>query len=243
MDVDEELLKELECPVCREYIVPPIQVCTNGHNICSRCRQRVQLCPTCRAKILGTRNVALENIARKLKYPCANRQNGCLALFSLEHIAIHQAACVYGKMKCPFHIYWPCPWQDFKCNLKKHAQVAHPKCFFESSKIRLIKLQAFFILSCYGELFTYNQMLRDGEFYGAVQLIGANSQACKYKCEFTLRAANGIEQINKILFVRSCTEDWETSFSSGKCLRLGEVTVRKFCVENNLSLSVKLFRV
>jgi hypothetical protein len=187
--------------------------------------------------------VALENIVRRQKYPCANRQNGCFDWFSVEHIAKHQDDCVYGKIKCPFHLYWQCPWKGFKSNLKEHAQATHPKFFFECSKIRFLKLEALAILSCYGEFFTYNQLLRDGEFYGAVQLIGTNSEASKYKCEFTLRAANGVEQISKIFFVRSYTEDWETSFNSGKCLRLGEVTVRKFCVENNLNLSVKLFRV
>jgi hypothetical protein len=127
--------------------------------------------------------------------------------------------------------------------LKEHAKAVHPESFFECSKIRFIKLDAFVILSCYGELFTYNQLLRDGELYGAVQLIGTSSDASKYKGEFTLRAANGIEQISKTLFVRSNTENWKTSFSSGKCLRLGELTVRKFFVESNLNLSVKLFTV
>jgi hypothetical protein len=127
--------------------------------------------------------------------------------------------------------------------LKKHGQAAHTESFFECSKIRFIKLEAFVILSCYGELFTYNQLFRDGEFYGAVQLIGASSEASKYKCEFILTAANGIEQISKTFLVRSFTEDWKTSFSSGKCLRLAEVTVRKFCVKNNLNLTLKVFRV
>jgi hypothetical protein len=127
--------------------------------------------------------------------------------------------------------------------LKEHAKAAHPKSFFECSKIRFIKLEAFVILSCYGELFTYNQLLKDGELYGAVQLIGTSSEASKYICVFTLRAANGIEQISKTFLVRSNTEDWKTSFNSGKCLRLGELTVRKFCVESKVSLSLKLFTV
>jgi len=241
--LDEALLKELECPVCMQYMVPPIKLCKNGHNICNKCRQRVQRCPTCKAEFSETRNVVLENIATRQKYPCANRQSGCLNLLSIEHIAEHQAVCVYLKIECPFNVYWHCPWKGFKCNLKEHAQAAHPESFFECSKIRFIKLDAFVILSCYGELFTYNQLLRDGEFYGAVQLIGTNSEASKYKCVFTLRAANGIEQISKTLLVRSYTEDWKTSFNSGKCLRLGEVTIRKFCVESNLNLSVKLFKV
>lgn len=35
----EALLKELKCPVCMEYMVPPIKLCTSGHNICSKCRE------------------------------------------------------------------------------------------------------------------------------------------------------------------------------------------------------------
>jgi hypothetical protein len=89
----------------------------------------------------------------------------------------------------------------------------------------------------------YNQLFRDGEFYGAVQLIGTGSDAAKYKYELTLHAANGIEQISKTFLVRSYREDWETSFNSGKYLRLAEVTPRKFYLENNPNLSLKLFAV
>ena len=241
--VDEILLSDLECPVCTQYMVPPIKLCTNGHNICSNCRERVRYCPTCRAKFSEIRNVALENIARRLKYPCVNRQNGCPGSFSIQNIAVHQDVSEYGKIKCPFHIYWRCPSIGYKRSLKEHVKAAHPESFFESSKIRFVKLEAFVILSCYGELFTYNQLFRDGEFYGAVQLMNTGSEASKYICEFKLRAANGIEQISKTFLVRSYTEDWKTSFSSGKCLRLAEVTVRKFCVKNNLNLTVKLFTV
>ena len=61
------LLKELKCPVCMEYMVPPIKLCMNGHNICSKRRERVQCCPTCRDKFSEIRNVALENIPRRQK--------------------------------------------------------------------------------------------------------------------------------------------------------------------------------
>jgi uncharacterized OB-fold protein len=33
--LDEALLSDLECPECMEYMVPPIKLCNNGHNICS----------------------------------------------------------------------------------------------------------------------------------------------------------------------------------------------------------------
>ena len=79
--------------------------------------------------------------------------------------------------------------------------------------------------------------------YCAVQLIGTSSEVSKYKCEFTLLAANGIEQISNSLFVRSYTEGFGTSFNSRKCLCFDEVEVRNFLVENKLDLIVTLSRV
>jgi E3 ubiquitin-protein ligase SIAH1 len=243
--LDEVLLRDLECPVCMQYMVPPIQLCTNGHNICSRCRGKVQRCLTCRAEFLETRNVALENIARRLKYPCANRQSGCLDRFSIEHIAEHQAVCVYGEIKCPFQVNWNCSWKGFKSDLKEHAKTVHPGCFFEESTLRssLFWDRILKVLSCFGELFVHYKRIVDGTLYCAVQLIGTSSEASKYKCEFTLRAANGIEQISKTFLVQGYSEDWETSFNSGKCLRLDEATVRNFLVGNKLNLTVTLSTV
>ena len=57
--LDEALLSDLECPECMEYMAPPIKLCTNGHNICSKCREEVDCCPTCRAEFSNIRNVAL----------------------------------------------------------------------------------------------------------------------------------------------------------------------------------------
>jgi E3 ubiquitin-protein ligase SIAH1 len=241
--VSEALLKEFECPVCMQYMVPPINLCTNGHNICSGCRERVQLCPTCRAEFSEIRNVALENMARSQKYPCANRQSGCLDLFSIEHIAKHHAVCVYGKIKCPFHLLKKCSWNGLKSTLKEHAKATHPDNFAENSSFYIPQLHALGILSCFRELFTYYQQIRDGRLYAAVQLIGTSSEASKYKCEFTLRAANGIEQISKTFLVRGYSEDFEAIFNSGKCLSLEEVTARNFFVKNELNLHMKLSRV
>ena len=49
MDItSREVLEELKCPVCVEYMMPPIPMCQNGHNICNTCRQKVNQCPTCK---------------------------------------------------------------------------------------------------------------------------------------------------------------------------------------------------
>jgi len=122
-DLGEVLMSDLECPVCMDYMVPPIKLYTNGQNFFSRCRQSVQCCPTCRADFLGNRNMILENIARRQKYPCANWQSGCHNLLSIEHIAV----CVYGKIKCPLYLDKTCSWNALKNDLKEHAKPAHSK--------------------------------------------------------------------------------------------------------------------
>jgi E3 ubiquitin-protein ligase SIAH1 len=243
--LNEALLKDLECPVCMQYMVPPIRLCTNGHNICIRCRGSDQYCPTCRAKFSEIRNVALENIVRSQKYPCVNRQKGCLDLLSIEHIAEHQDVCEYGKIKCPFQINWKCSWKGFVRELKEHAKTEHPGCYFEKSTLRSSVFwdRILTVLSCLGGLFVHYKRIVDGRLYCAVQLIGTSSEASKYKCEFTVRAANGIEQISNTFLVQSYSEDWETSFNYGKCLRLDDVTVRNFLVGNNLNLTITLSRV
>jgi len=241
-DLNEALLKELECPVCMQYMVPPIKFCTNGHNICSKCKESIQCCPTCRASFSEIRIVTLENIVRRQKYPCANRQNGCLELFAIEHIAEHHAVCAYAKMKCPFNVIETCFWNGFKNDLKGHAIVAH-RIFNEPTFVSFSLESAVVILSHFGELFTHYKKKTDGRYYCAVQLIGTSSQASKYKCEFTLRAANGIEQMSKTLFVQGYSEDWETIFNSENCLKLDEDTVKPFVVDNKLNLTVTLSTV
>jgi len=244
--LDEDLMKDLECPVCMEYMVPPIKLCTNGHNICKKCRERVQFCPTCRAEFLETRNVVLENIARRQRYPCVNRQSGCLEVFSVEHIAEHRTVCVFGKIRCPVHFNTKCSWIGLKNDVKEHVKAAHKYSLwiFEASSLFFYPLvPCLAILFCFGETFTYYQQIKDGSLYAAVQLIGTSSEASKYKCDFKLSAANGIEQISKTLLVRGYSEDFETIFNSGTCLCLNEKTIKNFCGQNELKMTVKLSRV
>jgi E3 ubiquitin-protein ligase SIAH1 len=242
--LDEDLLEELECPVCMECMVPPIKLCTNGHNICNKCRDSVKCCPTCRAEFTEIRSVALENIARRLKYPCANRKSGCLELFSFQHIAEHHAVCVYAEIRCPFHMTEDCTWNGLKSDFKEHAKTKHPKNFHEGSVLYSVNLSdVVVILSCFGNIFAFCRKMKDGRLCCAVQLIGTSSEASNYKCEFMLRAENGIEQISKTFLVRSCTKHFGAGFNSGKCLNLPEETVRKFIVQNEVSLTITLSRV
>ena len=207
-------------------------------------RERVQCCPTCTAEFSTIRNVALQHIVRRQKYPCANRQSGCLQLLSIEHIAEHNSVCVYRKIKCPFTLNNTCTWNGFKSDLKEHAKAAHPGRFFESPSIRALYVDGIVsLLSYFGELFVRYQRIWDGRLYCAIQLTGTSSEAAEYKCEFALRAANDIEQISNTFLVQGHSEEFEKIFNSGKCFCQDETVARHVLVGNDLNLIIKLSTV
>ena len=94
-----KLLKELECPVCLQYMASPIKMCQNGHNICGSCIERLAECPTCRGKFLNVRNIVLEYMAATAVYPCENREAGCEETFTVDERNNHLSVCVYRSTK------------------------------------------------------------------------------------------------------------------------------------------------
>lgn len=48
---NQDLASLFECPVCFDYALPPIMQCQSGHIVCQSCRQKLNLCPTCRGPL------------------------------------------------------------------------------------------------------------------------------------------------------------------------------------------------
>lgn len=49
--VSADLASLFECPVCFDYVLPPILQCQSGHLVCSNCRPKLTCCPTCRGPL------------------------------------------------------------------------------------------------------------------------------------------------------------------------------------------------
>jgi E3 ubiquitin-protein ligase SIAH1 len=100
-NLTQDLLNELECPVCMEYLLPPIVLCVNGHNICPRCKPKLKKCSICRQPFVNIRNVALEKLARQIKYPCTYWREGCTVKVNLDLKDKHEKVCPYNQYRCP----------------------------------------------------------------------------------------------------------------------------------------------
>lgn len=49
--ITADLASLFECPVCFDYVLPPILQCQSGHLVCSNCRPKLTGCPTCRGPL------------------------------------------------------------------------------------------------------------------------------------------------------------------------------------------------
>ncbi|KDR07292.1 E3 ubiquitin-protein ligase siah-1-like [Zootermopsis nevadensis] len=242
-DFDEALLNDLECPVCTEYMSPPITLCSNGHNICKKCRQNVECCPICRGQLSGIRNVTLEKIARRQQYPCTNRDRGCPQVFSMDLIADHHAVCRYGPLRCPMNKFpsVSCSWKGLLSEIKKHVQDSHEAYFKDTPYVRSHYVgngEAVRFIT--NETFLCYKRIKDDKLFCVVQLVGTKEEASKYKSQFTLCGGNGVDKIVETFVVRSFTEDFCESFQSGKCLILDDRVIRNFVVDGKLNLTISV---
>lgn len=195
------LVEELECPVCLWYIVPPIPLCENGHSVCPTCRQKLQNCPMCRYPFSDARCILLENITRRIRYPCKHRNVGCRSTDILERIKSHEEQCTHQQLKCPFSIiaYDNCPWKGRVFAIKYHIENKHnrPKnktivgrkhygrleC--DDTVSDMVWYQAIFAL---GQTFFRLCRFMDNNMHFSVLYVGFGMNANNYKFKVTLRS-------------------------------------------------------
>ncbi|XP_030751219.1 putative E3 ubiquitin-protein ligase SINAT1 [Sitophilus oryzae] len=145
---DDNLLRELECPICSEYMLPPIYMCATGHGICSFCRNNITSCPTCRSKITDNRSFILENLISKINFPCRNREAGCKFVGASDNIKAHQKNCSF-RISCML-----CDWEGALYDFHIHLLTDHQRHILEQNVYHTANFFDTFI----GFLYVYNQV-------------------------------------------------------------------------------------
>ena len=101
---NQELAQLFECPVCFDYVLPPIMQCNAGHLVCQNCQpkltvrlanfdqflKKLQHCPTCRGQAPTIRNLAMEKVAATVYFPCKYHTSGCHQSFLHDKKAAHE---------------------------------------------------------------------------------------------------------------------------------------------------------
>lgn len=77
----------LECPICKEYMSPPIYQCLTGHTVCNICKPKKETCATCNEKVENTRNYSLEELSKKVELPTENEKKAAKAEAAVKRTA------------------------------------------------------------------------------------------------------------------------------------------------------------
>ncbi|XP_060851332.1 uncharacterized protein LOC132929784 isoform X1 [Rhopalosiphum padi] len=196
-DLNDQLLRLFECPVCFEHIFAPIYQCLNGHLICNTCVLKCENCPTCRKYFNSERNLYMEKVGILLKYPCKNTPNGCK--HELLKIALkekHEQECFYRQYEC---FFTNCSWKGTHFEVYSHMIKNHnDRVLTGSEQLLEIRLQGDnekfkWFLSAENEYFAAFVHIVDPiqyrQFKIHVNLFGSASKAKKFKfcIQLTLR--------------------------------------------------------
>lgn len=251
-DLRRDLLSELECPVCTEYMLPPILFCVNGHNICPNCKPKLKQCPTCRQPFVNIRNVALEKMARQIEYPCSYWRYGCRKKVNLDIKNKHERVCPYNQYSCPLTKVpaVKCSWRGRLADLKKHITTVHSewsheyKGSFITGLVDIMPSRRYcYIIFAYDEIFYRYFSVKNGNFWGVLQYIGPKENAAKFRYKVTFDNNNDAGSITICQVTRSFEESMDDIRDTGKCIKLHYEVVKNFVnSKNNLKFQMEIFR-
>lgn len=235
----DALLLELECPICTNYMSPPIRQCATGHSVCEPCRKRLPKCALCQGKFTESRNLSLEGLAVKMRYPCINKGAGCDAKLSYTEREVHELRCNLKGYKCGME---RCPWVGKLEELSDHwaskkmsskpynkSNICHTKLKTESYYVNMV--------NAYNKLFWFKCKLTKNKIYWAVQYIGqaAESETFYYEIEIF---KPGLSK-KKVLMSDYCQSvELENSqlFTDEACISISADSVMKFLGVDQLLL-------
>ncbi|XP_018563397.1 E3 ubiquitin-protein ligase SIAH1-like [Anoplophora glabripennis] len=230
-----ELLMELECPICTNYMSPPIRQCATGHSICEDCRRRLPNCALCQGVFTESRNISLEGLAVKMRYPCINKSSGCNLKLAYNEREIHESRCMFKGYKCAME---NCPWVGKLEDISEHwtskkitskpfqaSNVCHTKIKSESYYVNIVE-------AC-NRLFWFKCKVSKKKLFWVVQYIGKSSDAENYWYEIDIFKPDRPKR--KILLTNYCKPvDIENSLLYESAISLPSDMVEPFLGDDQL---------
>lgn len=200
----------VECPICYEYLRPPVTTCKNGHGICPDCKKVSQRCGICREDFTDLKNTLLDQMVESLLVKCSSE--GCQECLPANIIKDHEKLCFYRKVECYIchvkNIYLPELSNHFKnhdcryqCNLTFCSSYCMPLDVHKWNDnanlyfvLHITNIQTYFLLRFYYRL--------KKTLYFCVQYIGEN-QADAKKYKYDIKIDQGLGPYDQSFFM--CT--------------------------------------
>jgi E3 ubiquitin-protein ligase SIAH1 len=236
-----------------EYMVPPIILCANGHNICNICRPKIPHCPTWRQPFLNATNVALEKLAREMKYSCTYQKFGCEEVFFHDTVREHQHRCHYRPQKCPAYKLpnVKCSWTGSYNDIKKHLMEKHRGDCYEyvDGMFRVLKnIAACVILSQFvfalNEVFFLRFQVTNDTLYAVLLYVGPPQNAAKYKYKVKFVNKDDTEGVTVMHLTRSFDENLDDIFNAGNCGKVHYDVVRRLRDEmSKVKFKIEILRI
>ncbi|KAM6224684.1 E3 ubiquitin-protein ligase SIAH2 [Rhynchocyon petersi] len=247
-----ELTSLFECPVCFDYVLPPILQCQAGHLVCNQCRQKLSCCPTCRGALTPSiRNLAMEKVASAVLFPCKYATTGCSLTLHHTEKPEHEDICEYRPYSCPCPGA-SCKWQGSLEAVMSHLMHAHKSIttlqgediVFLATDINLPGAVDWVMMqSCFGHHFMLvleKQEKYEGhqQFFAIVLLIGTRKQAENFA--YRLELNGNRRRLTWEATPRSIHDGVASAIMNSDCLVFDTAIAHLFADNGNLGINVTI---
>lgn len=246
-----DLASLFECPVCFDYVLPPILQCQSGHLVCSSCRPKLSCCPTCRGPLGNIRNLAMEKVASNVMFPCKHSNTGCTVTLVHTEKAEHEEACEFRPYSCPCPGA-SCKWQGGLDQVMQHLMTSHKSIttlqgediVFLATDINLPGAVDWVMMqSCFNHHFMLvleKQEKFDGhqQFFAIVQLIGSRKEAENFAYRLELNGHR--RRLTWEAMPRSIHEGVSSAIMNSDCLVFDTSLAQLFADNGNLGINVTI---
>ncbi|XP_038001708.1 E3 ubiquitin-protein ligase SIAH2 [Motacilla alba alba] len=248
----QELTSLFECPICFDYVLPPILQCQAGHLVCKQCRQQLSLCPTCRGSLTpNIRNLAMEKVASAVLFPCKYATAGCSLTLHHTEKPKHEAICEYRPYSCPCP-GTSCDWEGSLEAVMSHLMHAHKSIttlqgediIFLATDINLPGAVDWVMMqSCFGHHFMLvlkKQEKCEGhqQFFATVLLIGTRKQAENF--QYRLELHGSCHRLTWEASPCSIHDGVHVAIRNSNCLVFDTATAHLFADNGNLGINVTI---
>ena len=174
----------------------PISMCVSGHSVCKTCRHKLKKCQLCTKNFTKYRNLVLEKIIGKLKFPCKYEDMGCTGLFSLDRLASHQSNCSRQANRCPFKVLDTsmCTWEGSEDAVVDHMKTSHSDICFIMNQAGKYKTRICDIVKVplwcravfkQDDVFLWCTKLKESHLYSCILYLGEKEEASSFMFKMT----------------------------------------------------------